>query len=125
MGTSGSAGKKARARCARNARLPPLLARLWEDFRMRLFDLKGKVAIVTGSSRGIGQSIAENLAEAGARVVVSSRKAASCEPVAEGIRKKGGEAIVIPASISDKAQLQNLVDETRKRLGPIDVLVCN
>ena len=92
---------------------------------MRLFDLKGKVAIVTGSSRGIGQSIAENLAEAGARVVVSSRKAAACEPVAEGIRKKGGEAIVIPASISDKAQLQNLVEETRKQLGPIDILVCN
>jgi NAD(P)-dependent dehydrogenase (short-subunit alcohol dehydrogenase family) len=83
------------------------------------------VAIVTGSSRGIGQSIAENLAEAGARVVVSSRKAASCEPVAEGIRKKGGEAIVIPASISDKAQLENLVAETRKQLGPIDILVCN
>jgi NAD(P)-dependent dehydrogenase (short-subunit alcohol dehydrogenase family) len=57
--------------------------------------------------------------------VVSSRKAASCESVAEGIRKKGGEAIVIPASISDKAQLENLVAETRKQLGPIDILVCN
>ena len=92
---------------------------------MRLFDLTGKVAIVTGSSRGIGQSIAEQLAAAGARVVVSSRKAAACEPVAEGIRKQGGEAIVIPASISDKAQLENLVKTTREQLGPIEILVCN
>ena len=92
---------------------------------MRLFDLKGKVAIVTGSSRGIGQSIAECLAEAGAKVVVSSRKAAGCEAVAEGIRKRGGEAIVIPASISDKAQLQTLVEKTREAWGAIDILVCN
>jgi NAD(P)-dependent dehydrogenase (short-subunit alcohol dehydrogenase family) len=92
---------------------------------MRLFDLTGKVAIVTGSSRGIGRSIAENLAEAGARVVISSRKADACEAVAESIRQSGGEAVAIPANISDRAALHNLVDGTRAALGPIDILVCN
>jgi NAD(P)-dependent dehydrogenase (short-subunit alcohol dehydrogenase family) len=92
---------------------------------MRLFDLKGKVAVVTGSSKGIGRSIAENLAEAGAKVVISSRKAPACEEVAAGIRQKGGEAMVVPANISDKAQLENLVAQTRKAWGRIDILVCN
>ena len=92
---------------------------------MRLFDLKGKVAIVTGSSKGIGRSIAENLAEAGAKVVISSRKAPACEEVAAGIRQRGGEAMVVPANISDKAQLENLVAQTRKAWGQVDILVCN
>lgn len=92
---------------------------------MRLFDLKGKVAIVTGSSRGIGRSIAENLADAGAKVVISSRKAPACEEVAASIRKAGGEALVHPANISDKAQLQGLVQATRQAFGKIDILVCN
>jgi NAD(P)-dependent dehydrogenase (short-subunit alcohol dehydrogenase family) len=92
---------------------------------MRLFDLKGKVAIVTGSSRGIGRSIAENLAACGARVVISSRKADACEAVVAAIRQAGGEAIAIPANISDKAALQNLVDGTRSAFGPVDILVCN
>ncbi|MGH7212437.1 MAG: SDR family NAD(P)-dependent oxidoreductase, partial [Acetobacteraceae bacterium] len=60
-----------------------------------LFDLSGKVAIVTGSSKGIGRAIAERMAEHGAKVVVSSRKADACELVAGGIRERGGEAAVI------------------------------
>jgi NAD(P)-dependent dehydrogenase (short-subunit alcohol dehydrogenase family) len=92
---------------------------------MSLFDLTGKVAIVTGSSRGIGRSIAENLAAHGAKVVVSSRKADACEVVVEAIREAGGTATAIPANISDKAALQRLVDGTREAFGPIDVLVCN
>ncbi len=92
---------------------------------MRLFDLSGKVAIVTGSSRGIGRSIAENLAEAGAKVVVSSRKLPACEEVAAAIRKSGGQAIAIAANISERAQLENLVQRTRAEWGAVDILVCN
>ncbi|MDE2005393.1 MAG: SDR family oxidoreductase [Rhodospirillales bacterium] len=90
-----------------------------------LFDLRGKVAVVTGSSRGIGRAIAERLAEHGAKVVVSSRKAEACEPVAAGIRARGGEAIVIPCHIARKEALQALVDSTVAQWGGIDILVCN
>jgi NAD(P)-dependent dehydrogenase (short-subunit alcohol dehydrogenase family) len=90
-----------------------------------LFDLSGKVAVVTGSSKGIGKSIAMHLALQGARVVVSSRKAPACEEAAAEIRKAGGEAIVIPCNISDKAQCVKLIAETKAQLGPVDVLVCN
>jgi NAD(P)-dependent dehydrogenase (short-subunit alcohol dehydrogenase family) len=93
---------------------------------VHLFDLTGKVAIVTGSSRGIGRAIAEALAHHGAKVVISSRKAEACQEVADAINAQHpGAAIVIPASISSKDALQNLVDETRRQLGRIDVLVCN
>ena len=92
---------------------------------MELFNLKGKIAIITGSSRGIGRAIAERLAEAGARVVISSRKAEPCEAVAAGIRQAGREAVAIPCNISDKTQLQRLVDETHKAFGPVDILVAN
>ena len=90
-----------------------------------LFDLTGKVAVVTGSSKGIGKSIALHLALQGAKVVVSSRKAPACEEAAAEIRKAGGHATVIPCNISDKAQVERLISETRKQLGPVDVLVCN
>jgi len=92
-----------------------------------MFDLSGKVAIVTGSSRGIGRAIAEGLAHHGAKVVISSRKQDACEQVAKAINDEHGEkrAIAIAASISDKHALQALVDETKRRLGKIDILVCN
>lgn len=92
---------------------------------MTPFDLSGKVAIVTGSTRGIGRSIAEHLAAAGAKVVISSRKADVCEQVCAEIRKAGGDAIAVPANIGDKAQLEKLVNETRRQCGRIDILVCN
>ena len=94
---------------------------------MSLFDLSGKVAVITGSSRGIGLAIAEAMADQGAKVVISSRKAEACEEAARGINDKhgAGSAVVIPASISSKEALQNLVDETRRQLGRIDILVCN
>jgi NAD(P)-dependent dehydrogenase (short-subunit alcohol dehydrogenase family) len=92
---------------------------------MQLFDIRGKVAVVTGSSRGIGKAIALRLAEAGARVVVSSRKQDACEAVVAEIREAGGEAIAVACNISDKLQLQGLVDSACNAFGQIDILVCN
>ena len=94
---------------------------------MSLFDLTGKVAVITGSSRGIGKAIAEEMAVHGAKVVISSRKADACQPVADAINAKqgAGTAIVVPANISSKENLQHLVDETRRVFGRIDTLVCN
>src|SRR6266536_5801080 len=74
------------------------------------FDLTGKVAIITGSSRGIGRSSAELLAKLGAKVVISSRKVHACEEVAEGIRKAGGEAHVIPCNISRREEVEVLIN---------------
>jgi NAD(P)-dependent dehydrogenase (short-subunit alcohol dehydrogenase family) len=92
---------------------------------MDAFSLAGKVAVITGSSRGIGRSIALHMASAGARVVVSSRKADACDAVVREIRDAGGDAIAIPANIGDKAQLEALVRDTREQWGHIDTLVCN
>jgi NAD(P)-dependent dehydrogenase (short-subunit alcohol dehydrogenase family) len=89
------------------------------------FSLEDKVAIVTGSSRGIGRSIAETMARLGAKVVVSSRKPESCEAVAKAIRDQGGEAIVIPCNISRRAEVEALVAGTVKQWGRVDVLVAN
>src|SRR3984957_15495844 len=91
-----------------------------------LFDLTGKVAIVTGSTKGIGKAIAERMAEHGAKVTISSRKAAAVEAVTAEINEKyPGHAIAVPCNISSKDDLQRLVDETRKAFGQVDILVCN
>jgi NAD(P)-dependent dehydrogenase (short-subunit alcohol dehydrogenase family) len=94
---------------------------------MTLFDMTGKVAVVTGSSRGIGRAIVERMAEHGAKVVVSSRKQQACDEVADAINARHGKdtALPIAANISTKDELQRLVDETNAKFGKIDVLVCN
>lgn len=90
-----------------------------------MFDLKDKVAIVTGSTRGIGRAIAEFYARAGAKVVISSRKQEACESVAAELRADGHEVLAVPCHVGDKDQLQNLVDRTMAEWGKIDILVCN
>ncbi len=94
---------------------------------MSLFDLTGKIAVVTGSSRGIGKAIALRFAEQGARVVVSSRKIDACQAVVAEIEAAhgAGRAIAIAASISSKPDLERLIAETTQTLGPVDILVCN
>lgn len=94
-----------------------------------LFDLTGKTALITGSSKGIGRAIAEEMARAGAQVVISSRKSDVCEEVAAAINEENadqpGGAVVIPAHVGHKEQLEMLVAKTRETLGKIDILVCN
>ena len=92
-----------------------------------LFDLSGKTAVITGSSKGIGKAIAEQFAAHGARVVISSRKPEPCQQVADELNKKHGDgtAIAVPANISSKDDLQNLVNETNSAFGQIDILICN
>jgi len=92
---------------------------------MDRFSLKGKTAIVTGSSRGIGRAIAIAFARAGARVVVSSRKLDACSAVVEQIRGEGLQATAIGCNISHKEQVLALVEQTEKIYGPVDILVCN
>jgi NAD(P)-dependent dehydrogenase (short-subunit alcohol dehydrogenase family) len=92
-----------------------------------LFDLSGKVALVTGSTKGIGRAIVERMAQHGAKVVVSSRKADLCDEVAAAINEQQAAevAVAIPCNISHKEQLENLVAKTREKWGKIDILVCN
>ncbi len=95
-----------------------------------MFDLSGKNVVITGSSKGIGKSIAQQMALAGAKVTISSRKADACEEVAKEINDSlpagsTGGAVVIPCNINSKDSLQNLVNEAHEKLGQIDILVCN
>ncbi|MEM9739871.1 MAG: SDR family oxidoreductase [Pseudomonadota bacterium] len=94
---------------------------------MNLFDLSGKSAIITGSSRGIGKAIAEAFADHGAQVTISSRKPGPCQDVAATINEKHGQgrAIAVPANISEKDELQAMVDATNQAFGKVDVVVCN
>ena len=94
---------------------------------MSPFDLTGRVAVITGSSRGIGKAIAEAFADQGAHVVISSRKAPACEAVAAALNDLHGPgtAIAVPANISSKDELRALIDRTNAEFGRIDILVCN
>lgn len=89
------------------------------------FDLAGRVAVVTGSTKGIGLAIARGMAEAGARVVVSSRKADACEETARDLSAAGHAVLAVPCHVGHKDQLHDLVDRTLEEWGRIDILVCN
>jgi dehydrogenase/reductase SDR family member 4 len=89
------------------------------------FDLKGKVAILTGASKGIGEAMAHILAEAGAKVVVSSRKQEAIDEVVTEMKAKGYEATAIACHVGEIAQLKNLVDKTIQIYGGVDILVNN
>lgn len=94
-----------------------------------LFDLTGKTALITGSSKGIGRAMAEELARHGADVVISSRKQEACDEVSEAINRErdglAGSATTIAAHIGHKEELERLVAQTNERLGKVDVLICN
>jgi dehydrogenase/reductase SDR family member 4 len=90
-----------------------------------MFSLAGKVALVTGSTRGIGKAIAEQMANAGAKVVISSRKADACEKVAAEFAAHGREALALPCNVGRKEELTSLVGRVMDKWGRIDVLVCN
>jgi len=90
-----------------------------------MFDLTGRVALVTGASRGIGEAIAKAYAQHGARVVVSSRKQEACEKVAQEIVAAGGESVALACHIGDMDALAKLFDTVEQRFGRLDVLVNN
>ena len=91
----------------------------------KLFDLSGQVALVTGGSRGLGLQMAEALGEAGAKIMLTSRKAADLEEAAAHLSERGIDARWIAADAADPVQIQKVVDETLQRLGHIDILINN
>lgn len=93
--------------------------------KQNLFDLDGKVALVTGASRGIGESVARLLADNGAHVIVSSRKIDGCEAVASSIRENGGSAEAVACHIGEMEQLESIWQHIREKHGKLDILVNN
>ncbi len=89
------------------------------------FNLENKVAIITGSSKGIGEAMARALAENGAKVVISSRKQEACEAVVEQFKKDGLEAVAIACHVGDEEQRKNLVEKTVAHFGGVDILINN
>jgi NAD(P)-dependent dehydrogenase (short-subunit alcohol dehydrogenase family) len=123
---AGSAAVNVVSQAARRKQAAATARRSTETALSSLFDLTGRVAIVTGSSRGIGRAIAEALAAHGAQVVISSRKRAACEEVAAGINARWPDrAIAVAANIGSRTDLQGLVNESTRVFGKIDILVCN
>lgn len=90
-----------------------------------LFDLSGKTAIVTGGGRGLGEQIAEGFAEAGANIVLCSRKKENCDEVADRLKELGVEVLTFKCDITNPEEVQTVVDETIQRFGKIDILVNN
>jgi len=92
---------------------------------MSLFSLENNVALITGSTKGIGKAIARRMAEQGAKVIISSRNQDACDEVAGEIKEQGGEAIAVACNINYKEQLENLVAKSQEAFGTINTLVCN
>lgn len=90
-----------------------------------LFDLGGKVALVTGGSRGLGKAMVLGLADAGADVVIASRKQENCDIVAQLVQNKGREALAVATHLGNVEQLDNLIDQTYRRFGKLDILINN
>lgn len=93
------------------------------DALRRLFDMTGRVVVITGGTRGIGRALAEGYVAAGAKVVVASRKADACAETEAHLRAMGGEAIGVPTHMGELADLERLVDTTVERFGALDVVV--
>ena len=98
---------------------------MYEDSYNNMFDLNGKVALITGSSKGIGLAIAWQMARSGASVVISSRKKEACDKVCSDINEKGFSAVSIPCNVGVKQDIEDLVAKTNTSFGNVDILVCN